>query len=144
MSFIVTPGQLNRRAELYHQLGSTIAAGIPLPRALQMVNTNPSIRSSRKTVENLIHNLESGSTFSESMTSVQGWMPDFDIALLTAGEQSGRLDESFKLLSTYYTARAKIIRETLSGLIVTIATLHVFLLVFPLNLLVAFVQGIVM
>jgi type II secretory pathway component PulF len=142
MSFIVTPSQLNRRAELYHQLGSTIAAGIPLIKALEMASVNAAIRSSRKTILGLVQNLQAGLTFSESMVRVQGWLPDFDIALLSAGEESGRLDASFKQLAVYYAARVAIIRDTIAGLIVTIATLHVFLLIFPLGLFVAFAQGI--
>src|SRR5262245_58405743 len=113
MSLIVTPGQLNRRAELYYQLGSMVAAGVPLIQALEMTANNPIVRASRSTIAALTQNLQSGLTFSESMTRVQGWMPEFDIALLAAGEQSGRLDASFKLLSTYYTTRATIIRETI-------------------------------
>lgn len=142
MAFIVTPTQLNRRAELYYQLGSMISAGVPLLKALEMVSANPTIRVSRKTIFELIRALESGLTFSASMNQVQGWLPEFDIALLTAGEKSGKLDSSFKLLSVYYATRAKIIRDTISGLITTLATLHVFLVVFPLGLLTDMVQGI--
>src|ERR1051325_1644353 len=103
---IVTPGQLARRSELYHQLGSMIGGGVPLLKALEMVSRNPDIRASRKTVADLIQAMQSGLTFSESMTHVHGWMPEFDIALLSDGEQAGRLDHSFKLLSTYYASRA--------------------------------------
>ena len=142
MAFITTPGQLNRRSELYYQLGSMIAAGVPLLQSLQMARANPTVRGSRHTIAGLIENLEGGMTFSESMSRVQGWMPEFDIALLAAGEQSGRLDASFKLLASYYATRAKIIRDTIAGLLVTIATLHVFLLVFPITYLTEFVQGI--
>lgn len=142
MSFIVTPNQLNRRAELYHQLGSMLSAGIPLLKALEMVSVNPAIRVSRKTILGLIDCLQEGMTFSQSMTHVQGWMPDFDIALLASGEKTGRLDSSFRLLSIYYASRAKIIHDTISGLITTIATLHVFLVVFPLGYLTACAQGI--
>jgi type II secretory pathway component PulF len=140
---IATPGQLNNRAELYHQLGVTVAAGIPLIKALEMASTNPATRGSRKTIPALIQHLNSGLTFSDSMTRVQGWLPEFDIALLSVGEQSGRLDASFKLLSTYYAMRAKVIRDTIVGLLIPLVTLHVFLLVFPLNLWVAFAQGII-
>jgi type II secretory pathway component PulF len=139
---IVTPGQLSRRAELYHQLGSMITAGVPLIKAMEMASVNPAARASRKTFLELIQHLQSGLTFSESMTHVQGWLPEFDIALLSVGESSGRLDASFKLLANYYTVRAKIIRDTIAGLVVTVATLHVFLLVFPLGLWIAFAQGI--
>lgn len=139
---IVTPGQLNRRAELYHQLGSMISAGVPLMKALEMASVNPAAHASRKTFLELIQHLQSGLTFSGSMTRVQGWLPEFDIALLSVGEESGRLDASFKLLADYYAIRAGIIRDTIAGLVITTATLHVFLLIFPLGLLISFVRGI--
>jgi type II secretory pathway component PulF len=139
---IVTPWQLSRRAELYHQLGAMISAGVPLIQSLEMTAANPAIRASRETVLKLIAHLKAGLTFSESMTRAQGWMPEFDVALLSVGEKSGRLDSSFRQLSDYYATRAKIIRDTIAGLVTTLATLHVFLLIFPLGLLTSFVQGI--
>ena len=142
MSLIVTPGQINRRAQLYDQLGSMIAAGVPLVKALEMASRNNSLRGSKKTILALISHLQEGHTFSDSMTKVQGWLPEFDVALLSVGEESGRLDTSFKLLGRYYESRAKIIRDTISGLIVTVMTLNVFLLVFPLGFLIGFAQGI--
>src|SRR5262245_45552728 len=140
---IITPGQLNRRAELYHQLGSMISAGVPLIKSLEMVRNNPAVRASRETVEGLINCLQGGLTFTESMQRVQGWMPDFDVALLAVGEESGRLDGSFRLLSMHYAMRASIIRDTIASMMTTLATLHVFLLLFPLRLLIPFVQGLV-
>ena len=139
---IITPGQLNRRAELYHQLGSMIGAGVPLMKALEMARANPMARGSPQTFHILIQHLQSGLTFSESMSRVQGWLPDFDVALLSAGENSGRLDVTFKLLASYYADRAQVIRDTLVGLVISTITLHVFLLVFPLSLLISFAQGI--
>lgn len=136
---IVTPGTFNRRAEFYHQLGSMIAAGVPLVRGLEMAGRNP---AAKKIVPQLMEHLNSGLTFTDSMKRVHSWLPEFDIALLSVGEQSGRLDASFKLLATYYATRAQIIRDTISGSIVTVATLHVFLMVFPLGFLISFVQGI--
>ncbi len=139
MSFLVTPAELARRAELYNQLGATLAAGVPLVKALQMTQKSGAVRSSRKTILGLIAHLEAGHTFTDSMKRVQGWMSDFDIALLSVGEESGRLDVSFKLLANYYATRSKIIRDTISGLLTTLGTIHVFLLIFPLVLLTDFV-----
>jgi type II secretory pathway component PulF len=138
----ITPGQLNRRAELYHQLGTMIAAGVPLIRALEMASNNASLRGSQKTIATLIQHLKNGLSFSDSMVRAQGWLPDFDVALLSAGEQSGRLDTCFKQLGVYYATRATIIRDTISRLLVTVATLHVFLLIFPLGLFVDCAKGI--
>lgn len=142
MPFIVTPGQLARRGQLYHQLGGMIAAGVPILKALDMASRHPEVQNSRKTVEGLIQSMKSGLTFTESMMREHGWLPDFDIALLSVGEQTGRLDRSFTLLANYYESRAKIIRDTIHNMVPTLATLHVFLLIFPLYYLISFVQGL--
>lgn len=139
MSFLVTPAGLNRRAELYNQLGAMLAAGVPLVQALEMTSRNSAITGSRQIIRQLIDNLQAGHTFTESMAQAQGWLSEFDMAILSVGEQSGRLDVSFRLLSNFCAARAKIVRDTISGLVTTLATLHVFLLIFPLTLLIAFV-----
>jgi len=139
---IFTPGQLTRRAELYHQLGSMITAGMPLIQTLEMAADNRSLRASRKTILAIIEHLHHGLTFSDSMARVQGWMPEFDVALLSAGEQSGKLDSSFKLLATYYATRAGVIREMIWQLMRTILTLNLLILIFPLSYLTELVLGI--
>ncbi len=140
---IYTPSQLNRRAELYHQLGAMITAGVPLIQALEMAGNNAALRASQKTISALVGHLKNGLSFSDSMVRAQGWMPQFDIALLSAGENSGRLDATFKFLGEYYAARALIIRDTLSSLILPAVNLHVFLLIFPLGYFVSFAMGII-
>src|ERR1017187_862004 len=156
---MVTPGQLNRRAQLFEQLAAMIAAGVPLTKALEMAGKNRSAGLPQKIIQELTHHLQEGHTFSDAMQLVSGqkrgmevslkpsnkayWLSEFDIALLSAGEESGRLDSTFKLLARYYAARAKIIRDTIAGSIITIVTFHVFLIVFPIGFLVAFVLGIV-
>lgn len=138
----VTPWELNRRAQLYEQLASMIAAGVPLMNALEMAGRNPSVSASRKVIPVLIGHMQQGLTFTDSMVRTKGWLPDFDVALLSVGEQTGRLDESFKLLARYYESRARIIRTTIARLAITVVTLHVFLLIFPLGFLIRFVGGI--
>lgn len=140
---IFTPGQLKRRAELYHQLGSMITAGVPLISALEMTARNRSMRGTHKTILALIDHLKNGLTFGDSMARVHGWMPEFDVALLAAGEHSGRLDSTFKMLGDYYTMRAQIIRDTIAGLLLPMLNLNVFLLIFPLGYLIAFALGII-
>jgi type II secretory pathway component PulF len=59
-------------------------------------------------------------------------MPEFDLALLKAGEESGRLDSSLRLLARYYNERAALIRQMLGDLAYPLVLMHfaVFLLPF--------------
>ena len=161
---MVTPAQLKQRAELYHQLGTSISAGVPLIKALQMASTRQALRASQSTIARLIGYLQEGHSLKDSIHLIQTGrtaperlpgmevslaphrgkfsIPEFDLELLSVGEETGRLDAVFKQLAEYYAAKAQIIRDTINGLLVTTATLHVFLLVFPLGYLISFVQGI--
>jgi type II secretory pathway component PulF len=139
---IFASSQFNRRAELYHQLGAMIKAGVPLIQALQMAGNNASLRASQKTFAALIGHLQNGLSLADSLTRVQGWMPEYDKALLSAGELSGRLDYSFKQLANSYEMRATIIRDVQVTFLRTFVTLHVYLLVFPLYKLTGFAMGI--
>lgn len=137
-----SPRQLSRRAELYHQLGSMLTAGVPLIQALKMTANNQSLRGSQETINALIGHLQNGLTFSDSLAHVQGWMSEFDVALLSAGEHVGRLDASFKQLANTYETRASVIREAIADIAITLLTLHVLLLLFPLHYLTDLVLGI--
>ena len=158
---MVTPAKLNRRAAFFEQLAAMISAGVPLTKAMEMVGRSRSTGIPQRVLQEITRHLNNGHTFSDAMQLVSGQMrnlpgievtlkpnkeyglSDFDAALLSAGEQSGRLDSAFKLLARYCASRAKIIRDTIASMIVTIVTLHVALLVFPLPLFVAFVLGII-
>jgi type IV pilus assembly protein PilC len=142
MSFIVTPGKLHQRAELYHQLGSMLSAGVPLIQGVENAGRNLPDRASRKALAQINLQLQAGHTFAQSMANLQGWITSFDLALLSAGEQSGRLDAVFKTLAGYYNSRARITRDAISEMLQSIVTIHVFLFLFPLSHLIeAVTQG---
>ena len=130
MPFIVTPGQLTKRAELYHQLGQLNAAGIGLPAALQQLLRNPPSPAYRRPLSELLEMLTSGYTFAESLRRLGSWAPAFDIALLHAGEHSGRLDACLRLLADYYTDRARIARQLIADLLYPVFLFHFGVLIF--------------
>ena len=84
-----------------------ITAGVPLIRALEMAGNNAALRGSQKTISALVEHLKNGLSFSDSMMHVHGWMSEFDMALLSAGENSGRLDATFKLARRLLQPRAR-------------------------------------
>ncbi|MBM3837379.1 MAG: hypothetical protein FJ398_05340 [Verrucomicrobia bacterium] len=131
MPLIVTPRQLRLRGELYYQVGTMLSAGLPLLTALETLHKNPPARSFRHPVARLLTHFERGSTFSEAMLHAEGWLPAFDVALLQAGEQSGRLDACFKLLSEYYRDRAELVRKTIGQLRYPLFLLHFAILLGP-------------
>ena len=132
MGLISTPKQLNQRAELYHQLGMMLGAGLSFYKALEHLKQHPPSRDLREPVSRLLEELTQGHTFTEALRHLRGWIPVFDIALIDAAEQSGRLDATLKLLSIYYRERAETARQLMSGLAYPLFVFNFAIVLFPL------------
>jgi type II secretory pathway component PulF len=134
MPLIITPRQFTQRAELFQQLAQLTSAGIPIVRALEQIKRSPPARSFRAPLQRLLDELAKGATLAESLQSLD-WLPAFDLALIGAGEQSGRLDICFRLLADYYNDRARVIKQVISQLIYPVGLIHlaaiIFLIVLP-------------
>jgi type II secretory pathway component PulF len=134
MPLIVTPRQFAHRAEFYHQLAQLTSAGIGVVPALEQIKRNPPASSFRGPIQRYLDELAAGRTFAESLQS-DGWLPVFDTALIEAGERSGRLDATFRLLANYYNDRARIIKMVISQIAYPVGLLHfaafIFLIVLP-------------
>ncbi|MBI2925821.1 MAG: type II secretion system F family protein [Verrucomicrobia bacterium] len=128
---IFTPGQLTHHAEFYHQLGAMLSAGVPLPQALRMARAAPAARSLHELCGLLLEQLEQGATLHEALRRLGRHFPSFDIALLHAGELSGRLDACFKLLAQYYRERAQLLRSVIGDLAYPAFVLHAAVFIFP-------------
>jgi type II secretory pathway component PulF len=131
MALILTPRQLTQRAELYHQLGQLTAAGVGLTNSLELLSRNPPARSYRAPLQKMVEHLGHGETYGESLLRLGRWTPEFDIALLSAGEKSGRLDAVFKMLGTYYAERARLLRQMITDLAYPLFVFHLAIFLFP-------------
>ena len=128
---IVTPGQLSRRADFYHQLGQLSGAGVGLIQALEQLKRNPPSRSYREPIGRMLQEIAGGCTFTDAVRSRGQWLPAFDIAFLEAGEHSGRLDTCFRLLADYYTDRARLARQMIGDLAYPAFLLHFAIFILP-------------
>jgi len=133
MPLIVTPGQFSSRAEFYHQIAQLTTAGVGLPSALEHVQRNPPAHSFRQPVQCILEHLNDGFTFTEALQQTGGWAPAFDVALIQAGEQSGRLPECLHQISDEYRNRANLLRTTLLVLAYPTFILHFAILIFPID-----------
>ena len=135
MSLTVTPRQFAQRAEFYHQLAQLTSAGIGVLPALEQLKRNPPARSYREPIQRLLNELAQGRTFAGALQQLDDWLPEFDIALIDAGERSGRLDACFRLLADYYTDQARMTKQLISQLLYPVGLVHfaalVFLVVIP-------------
>ncbi len=130
-AIVITPGQLTRRAELYHQLAQLIAAGLPILRALEQLEKHPPSRAFREPLHRLRADINAGFNFAEAIARSGNWIAPFDLALLQAGEQSGRLDACFRVLADYYTDRARMARQMIGDLAYPAFLLHFAIFILP-------------
>src|SRR3954454_22354226 len=111
---VQTPGQLAKRGEFYHQLGQLTAAGIGLLKAIEIQRRSPPAQSYKRPLSIILQHLGQGSSFSESIRHTGPWMPEFDQALLDAGERSGRLAAWFQMLAEHYAERSRLAKQLIS------------------------------
>ena len=137
MAFIVTPGQLQRRADLYYQMGQLLGAGLGMLQTLEQLRRKPPAGSYRLPLTRLLKEIEQGFTLTEGLRRQGQWLPEFDLALIEAGEKSGRLDASFQVLGDYYADRARMANQVIFSLAYPIFLLHFAVTTFGL---VAFFQ----
>jgi len=131
MAVIVTPGRLSQLSEFYHQLASMMSAGVTVMQALEQLRRSPPARSFSQPIQRILERLAQGVTFSEALALIPGWLPSFDLALIQAGEQSGRLDVCCRLLADYYRTRADLARRTISDLAYPVFLIHAAVLITP-------------
>lgn len=130
-AIVITPGQLTRRAELYHQLAQLTAAGLPILSSLEQLVKHPPSRAFRAPLQHLAQEIKGGSTFTEALGRSGNWISPFDLALLEAGERSGRLDACFRVLGDYYTDRARMARQMISDLAYPLFLFHFAIFILP-------------
>jgi type II secretory pathway component PulF len=134
MALLITPGQLAGRAELFNQLAQVTASGIGLIAALEMLQRNPPRLSMRPYLARMVQQLESGDSLGTSLEQSGRWLSSFDVAMLKAGEQSGRLPDCFRVLANYYTQRAQLARQVIGFAIYPLVVFHMAVFLFPIPL----------
>ena len=133
MALLITPAQLTGRSELFHQLAQVTASGLGLFAALEMLQKHPPQASLRKPIGELLHQLREGHNLGDSLARAGSWLSSFDVALLQAGEHSGRLPDVFRVLSGYYAQRATLARQVMKFVAYPLLVFHVAVLIFPMN-----------
>jgi type IV pilus assembly protein PilC len=114
-------------------LSSLISAGIGLMPALVHLKTHASNRTERAMLVEILAGLDHQLTFAEAIRRLPRGIPDFDVALVEAGETSGRLDASCRLLAEYYRERARLGRQVLTDLTYPLAVFHLAIFIFPFS-----------
>lgn len=96
------PLAARQKQELYHQLAQLLESGHALASSLELLRGNASGKL-RETIGQIGERLRGGATFSEAMA---GFSP-LEIALIVAGEKSGRLPSTLEQLSRHFGLEAE-------------------------------------
>jgi type IV pilus assembly protein PilC len=89
-------------ADFCRQLGAMLSAGIMLIRAMGILAGRDLKAPLRKAYENIIADLQRGSTLSEAMANRERAFPDLLINMIRAGEGTGRLDATCEKMAVAY------------------------------------------
>ena len=124
MPLFVTPRQLTQRSEVYRQLSQIISAGIPIIQALDILAKSSGRNSNASSLREVSSRLSQGETVGEAWRHFGTWVPDFDIALVKAAENSGHLDSVFLMLADHYLNSARLMKQIISDMAYPVFVLH--------------------
>ena len=106
---------LRQKQIFYHQLGQLLRSGIPFSRALETLGRQ-SGGSVRRLVDRLREAAGRGAAVADAFATQVPLISEMEASVMGACERSGRLDESCRYLSDYFTAldqsRRTVIRKS--------------------------------
>jgi len=116
------------RIQLYHNLSTLLAAGVPLHRALTAAP--PRGRFGRLFAE-IAASVSHSESLAEAVESRRRRFEPLDATLIRVGEDTGNLAEVFAMLAEWYTFRQQIRRVIGSGLVLPAVMVHLLALLAP-------------
>lgn len=90
------------------QLSSLLSAGITVIRALDMLYQQMESKNAKEVIGNIYESIQSGKTLSEAFREQEKALPTIMISMVSAGEESGRLDEVMTRLSAHFEKESKL------------------------------------
>ena len=103
-------------AVLCSQFAIILKAGLSATRAVALVAEQTSDKYLKKVLEDVSGDVASGHALADSLESKGQHLPRVFIETIRAGEESGRLPESFKRLQSYYEKRSKVAAKVAGAL----------------------------
>ena len=88
-------------AQFYRELATLVGAGMTLIQALHIVEENTSNPSLRWAVRSVVPGIERGQRLSENMRRFPQAFSPLAVAIVAAGEASGKLEEMLRTLADY-------------------------------------------
>ncbi len=99
------------------QLASLLSAGVTVIRALDMLYQQVESKRAKKCVGAIYESIQSGKTLSEAFKEQENVLPAIMINMVSAGEESGKLDEVMSRLAEHFTKAAKMKNKISSAMV---------------------------
>lgn len=117
-----------QRAQLFHEMGKLLRAGVPVDRSVDLLLEQQPAAPVRSWLEGLRRGLAARLTVADAVAKNGSTRP-LETSLLSAGEKSGKLEDSFDHLARYYDMRQRSRDKAVGALIYPFILLHLGLLV---------------
>ena len=104
-------------ALLSSQLAIELRAGLPLVQSLQLVAENEEDKHLKQVLEDVAEDVHAGHGLADSFEKRAPKLPSTFVETIRAGEASGRLDECFTRLKTYFENSAAVASKVGSAMI---------------------------
>lgn len=98
------------------QLAIILKSGLPLPRAVALVADQASNKYLKKVFRQVTNDVSAGHSLAESLANKGPELPGVLVETVRAGEESGRLAESFERLHSYFDKRSKVAAKVAQAL----------------------------
>ena len=99
------------------QLASLLSAGITVVRALDMLYQQVESKKAKKCIGEIYEAVQSGRSLSEAFREQKGVVPNIFISMISAGEESGRLDEVMERLAEHFQKDSKLKNKISSAMV---------------------------
>lgn len=99
------------------QLASLLSAGITVVRSLDMLYQQLESKKAKKCIGDIYESVQSGRSLSEAFAEQRGIIPNIMISMISAGEESGRLDEVMERLADHFAKDSKLKNKISSAMV---------------------------
>lgn len=111
------------------QIATMLDSGLSLVSSLQGLAEQTNNKFMKQVIENVTNRIESGSTFSESLTNHKKVFPQLYLAMVEAGEKSGKLADILSRLSSYMEAAEKLRKKVKSATMYPIVVMSIAMII---------------
>lgn len=99
------------------QLSSLLGAGITIIRALDMLYQQMESKRGKAVIGSIYESIQAGKTLSEAFRDQHKALPDIMVSMVSAGEESGRLDDVMLRLSTHFEKESKMKNKVAAAMV---------------------------